>query len=67
MSKHARGELLNGIAVSALERGDLEKAERYFRRVTDELPRSLHGEAARDWLAHRPTTQTRKYTCLGCH
>ena len=67
LSAHARGELLNGLALSSVHRGDPAQAGRIFRRVVDELPGTRYSAAARDWLAKPVPAPDRNFICVGCH
>jgi hypothetical protein len=67
LSTHARGELLNGLALSWVHRGDPAQADRVFRRVVDELPKTRYSAAAREWLARPAPAPDRNFICVGCH
>ena len=71
LSRHARGELLFGLADGWYRLGDMEKARGYLRRITNACPDSVYSRRAEEWLAVKDTAalkeKSRALTCVGCH
>jgi RNA polymerase sigma factor (sigma-70 family) len=71
LSRHARGELLFGLADGWYRLGDMEKSRGYLRRITNACPDSVYSRRAEEWLAVKDTTalkeKSRALTCVGCH
>ena len=71
LSRHARGELLFGLADGWYRLGDLEKSRGYLRRITNACPDSVYSRRAEEWLAVKDPAalkaKSRALTCVGCH
>lgn len=65
--RHARGELLGGLAEGWYRLGDQEKADLYLKRILAELPGTEYSAAARSMLDNKPSPEQASTTCLGCH
>jgi tetratricopeptide (TPR) repeat protein len=66
LSTHSRGELLFGIASGESRLGNSDSAERYFRRITEELKGSVYQKRADKWLTAK-NLSVEDSTCVGCH
>jgi RNA polymerase sigma factor (sigma-70 family) len=71
LSRHARGELLFGLADGWCQLGDLDKARGYLQRITNVCPDSVYSRRAEDWLAAKDAAalkeKSRALSCVGCH
>ena len=71
LSRHARGELLFGLADGWFRLGDMEKSRGYLQRITNACPDSVYSRRAEDWLAAKDAAalkaKSRALTCVGCH
>jgi tetratricopeptide (TPR) repeat protein len=65
LSRHARSQLLYGLADGWQRRGDQVKARAYYERLKEAGGDSAYGKRAREWLAG--DTKPRQMTCGGCH
>jgi tetratricopeptide (TPR) repeat protein len=65
LSKHARTQLLFGLADGWNRRGDLEKARGYYERVRAIAGGTAYGERAEAYLAG--DTAAKPMSCGGCH
>jgi tetratricopeptide (TPR) repeat protein len=65
LNKHARSQLLYGLADGWHRRGDTAKARGYYERLAVAAGDSPYGERARAYLAG--DTKPRKMACGGCH
>ena len=65
LNKHARSQLLYGLADGWHRRGDTAKARGYYERLAVVAGDSPYGERARAYLAG--DTKPRKMACGGCH
>lgn len=65
LSRHARSQLLHGLADGWHRRGDTERARAYFARLAEVAGDSAYGERARAYLAG--DTAPRPMACGGCH
>jgi hypothetical protein len=71
LSRHARGELLFGLADGWFRLGDMEKSRAYLRQITNACPDSVYSQRAVEWLATKDAAalkeKSRKLSCVGCH
>jgi hypothetical protein len=71
LSRHARGELLFGLADGWFRLGDTDKARGYLQRITNACPDSAYSRRAGDWLAAPDAAalkeKSRALSCVGCH
>lgn len=65
LNRHARSQLLYGLADGWHRRGDTTKARGYYQRLERAAGDSPYGERARAYLAG--DTAPRKMACGGCH
>jgi tetratricopeptide (TPR) repeat protein len=71
LSVHAQGELLFGIADGWFRLGEIDRSQKYLRRIAQELPGSNYAVRASDWLQTTDTAALQKksaaMSCVGCH
>lgn len=71
VSRHAKGELLSGLAYGYLELGNLEKSRAILERIKKECPDSAYSRRAEEWLAIKDVAILKKkgdaMSCIGCH
>ena len=65
LSDHAKGELLFGLADGWSRAGDPEKARGYFKRLTEDAPKSGRVAYSQAWLEGKPPAEVG--ACTGCH
>jgi len=65
LSTHARGELLLALGSGWHRLGDINKAEHYFKRLTQEGVGAPYTERAQFWLEKKALPQN--MSCSGCH
>jgi tetratricopeptide (TPR) repeat protein len=65
LSRHARSQLLYGLADGWQRRGDQARARAYYQRLSSVAGDSAYGKRARAYLAG--DTAPRKMQCGGCH
>jgi tetratricopeptide (TPR) repeat protein len=65
LGRHARMQLLYGLADGWNRRGDQARARRYFERVREVAPDSPYGQRAEAFLAGK--TEPSPVACGGCH
>jgi hypothetical protein len=65
LSDHAKGELLFGLADGWSRAGDPEKARGYFKRLTEDAPKSGRVAYSQAWLDGKPPAEVGP--CVGCH
>jgi len=65
LGRHARMQLLYGLADGWNRRGDQARARRYFERVREVAPGTPYGERAEAFLAGK--TEPSPVACGGCH
>jgi hypothetical protein len=65
LSRHARSQLLYGLADGWQRRGDQARARGYYQRLARVAGDSAYGQRARAYLAG--DTAPRKMQCAGCH
>ncbi|MBO0861756.1 MAG: hypothetical protein J2P21_25365 [Chloracidobacterium sp.] len=64
---HMRGELLGGLAVSAMRAGHTEEAMRYVDRILESLAGTPYEPVAKKWKERPETAAGASITCLSCH
>jgi len=71
LSRHARGELLFGLADGWFRLGDMGKSRVYLQQITNACPDSAYSRRAAEWLATKDATKlkekSRALSCIGCH
>ena len=68
LSEHARGELLMGLADAWHRRGNMDRANDYFRLVADEVPDTAYSRDATAVLEGvKDLTTLESRSCIGCH
>ena len=65
LSRHAKSQLLYGLADGWQRRGDMTRARGYYQRLDGAAGDSAYGQRARAWLAG--DTRPRQMACGGCH
>lgn len=65
LSRHAKSQLLYGLADGWQRRGDMTRARGYYQRLDTAAGDSAYGQRARAWLAG--DTRPRQMACGGCH
>jgi hypothetical protein len=64
---HLRGELLGGLAQSALRTGHPEEAAQYVDKILATMQGTPYESVAKKWKANPATTASIAITCLNCH
>jgi hypothetical protein len=71
LSRHARGELLSGLADGWFRLGDLDKSRGYLRLIIADCPDSPYSKRAAEWLETKDPValkqKSRALSCIGCH
>lgn len=67
MPLHFKGELLAGMAQSALRTGRTEEAAQFVDRILTLLPNTPFEKTAQQWKADPATAATTNLTCKNCH
>ncbi|HEV2668946.1 MAG TPA: hypothetical protein VG324_28785 [Blastocatellia bacterium] len=64
---HLRGELLGGLAVSALRTGHDEEAARHLDKILAVLADTPYGPVAKKWKENPKASADTSITCMTCH
>jgi len=64
---HIRGELLGGLAVSAMRTGRDEEAMRHLDKILAVLADSPYGPVAKKWKENPKAAANTSITCMTCH
>jgi tetratricopeptide (TPR) repeat protein len=64
---HLRGELLGGLAVSAMRTGRDEEAMRHLDKILAVLPNTPYEPVAKKWKENPKAAADTSITCLTCH
>jgi hypothetical protein len=64
---HLRGELLGGLAQSALRTGRTKEMTEYVDKIIDLLPDTAYARVAKEWHEEPTSAATKRITCLSCH
>lgn len=64
---HIKGELLGGLAQSAMRTGRTEEAGKYLDKILEVLSDSPYASVARQWKANPKAANDSGITCLSCH
>jgi tetratricopeptide (TPR) repeat protein len=64
---HIRGELLGGLATSAMRTGRTEEAMRHLDKILAVLPGSPYEPVAKKWKENPKAAADTSITCLTCH
>jgi hypothetical protein len=64
---HIRGELLGGLAVSAMRTGRDEEAMRHLDKILAVLANTPYEPVAKKWKANPKAAADTSITCMTCH
>jgi tetratricopeptide (TPR) repeat protein len=64
---HIRGELLGGLAVSAMRTGRTEEARRHLDKILDVLAGTPYEAVAKKWKENPKVAANTSITCMTCH
>jgi tetratricopeptide (TPR) repeat protein len=64
---HLRGELLGGLAASAMRTGRTEEATRHLDKILETLAGTPYEPVAKKWKENPKTAADTSITCLTCH
>jgi tetratricopeptide (TPR) repeat protein len=64
---HIRGELLGGLAASAMRTGRTEEAMRHLDKILEALPGTPYEPVAKKWKENPKAAADTSITCLTCH
>jgi tetratricopeptide (TPR) repeat protein len=64
---HLRGELLGGLAMSAIRTGHTEEAGQYLDKILALLGNTPYESVAKKWKENPKTVATTSVACLTCH
>jgi tetratricopeptide (TPR) repeat protein len=64
---HLRGELLGGLAASAMRTGRTEEATRHLNKILAVLPNTPYEPIAKRWKENPNAAASAGITCLTCH
>ncbi|HEY7184029.1 MAG TPA: hypothetical protein VIC84_21530 [Blastocatellia bacterium] len=64
---HMRGELLGGLAVSAMRTGHTEEAMRHVDKILESLAGTPYEPVAKKWKENPKAAADASITCLTCH
>ncbi|HEY8461941.1 MAG TPA: hypothetical protein VIM99_16240, partial [Blastocatellia bacterium] len=64
---HIKGELLGGLAASAMRTGRAEEAMRYLDKILETLPGTPYEPVAKKWKENPKAADSASITCLTCH
>ncbi|MFN0112296.1 MAG: hypothetical protein ACKVZH_25825 [Blastocatellia bacterium] len=67
MPPHFKGELLGGLAQSALRTGRKEEAAQYLDKILAVLPGTSYEPVAKRWKADPKSAENSSITCMSCH
>ncbi|HZM04853.1 MAG TPA: hypothetical protein VFC44_17780 [Candidatus Saccharimonadales bacterium] len=71
LSRHARGELLFGLADGWFRLGDMEKSRDYLQKITNSCANSAYSRRASAWLTTKDSAvlkeKSKALSCIGCH
>jgi tetratricopeptide (TPR) repeat protein len=64
---HMRGELLGGLATSAMRTGHTEEAMRHIDKILEVLAGTSYESVAKKWKENPKAAANTSLTCLSCH
>lgn len=64
---HLKGEMLGGLAQSAIRTGRTEEANQYLDKILAVLPGSPYEPIAKQWKANPKSAEGSSITCMTCH
>lgn len=64
---HIKGELLGGLAQSALRTGRTEEAGKYLDKIIEVLPNTPYAPIAKRWKENPKAAENSSIACMTCH